>query len=114
MQTFAQDPQKFIHTWIASQSRDLEVILGDDARGVRDEDLRRSDFFRLPWVRIVSLLVAKKRGPNAVTCRSRKQCKCTRAFGLRERGHDEPVPRLVCVSVYSASAGGVSMGASSV
>lgn len=51
LESFAQDPQKFIHKWIASQSRDLEVILGDDARGVRDEDLRRSDFFRLPWVR---------------------------------------------------------------
>jgi len=49
--SFAASPQKFIHTWIASQSRDLEVILGDDNRGVRDEDLRRSDFFRLPWVR---------------------------------------------------------------
>ncbi|KAG9046845.1 SWI/SNF complex component snf12 [Tulasnella sp. UAMH 9824] len=49
--SFAEDPQRFIQTWIASQSRDLEVILGDDGRGVRDEDLRRSDFFRLPWVK---------------------------------------------------------------
>ncbi|KAG8906426.1 SWI/SNF complex component snf12 [Tulasnella sp. 403] len=49
--SFAENPQKFIQTWIASQARDLEVILGDDNRGVRDEDLRRSDFFRLPWVR---------------------------------------------------------------
>ncbi|KAG9027673.1 SWI/SNF complex component snf12 [Tulasnella sp. JGI-2019a] len=49
--SFAENPQKFIQSWIASQSRDLEVILGDDNRCVRDEDLRRSDFFRLPWVR---------------------------------------------------------------
>lgn len=32
-----------------SQSRDLEMILGTD-RGVPDELMRRSDFFRLPWV----------------------------------------------------------------
>ncbi|KAG8936115.1 SWI/SNF complex component snf12 [Tulasnella sp. 419] len=52
LQAFADNPKEFIDSWIASQSRDLEVILGDDGRGgVRDEDLRRSDFFRLPWVR---------------------------------------------------------------
>jgi len=55
LQSFAQDPAQFIHTWIASQARDLEVILGEGAdgggtRGVRDEDLRRSDYFRMPWV----------------------------------------------------------------
>lgn len=47
---FSEDPAKFVETWLASQSRDLEVILGND-HGVKDEDLKRSDFFRLPWVR---------------------------------------------------------------
>ncbi|KAF8340439.1 SWI/SNF complex 60 kDa subunit [Cantharellus anzutake] len=48
-QSFADDPQGFIKTWMDSQSRDLEVILGTD-RGVPEELMRRSDFFRLPWV----------------------------------------------------------------
>ncbi|KZV82169.1 hypothetical protein EXIGLDRAFT_627443 [Exidia glandulosa HHB12029] len=46
---FAEDPARFVESWLASQSRDLEVILGND-HGVKDEDLKRSDFFRLPWV----------------------------------------------------------------
>ncbi|KAF8312533.1 SWI/SNF complex 60 kDa subunit [Clavulina sp. PMI_390] len=48
-QGFAHSPQTFISDWMASQSRDLETILGND-RGVPDELMRRSDFFRLPWV----------------------------------------------------------------
>jgi len=47
--SFAEDHQQFIKTWMASQSSDLETILGTD-RGVPDELMRRSDFFRLPWV----------------------------------------------------------------
>jgi len=46
---FANNPAKFVDRWLASQSRDLEVILGTE-HGVKDEDMRRSDFFRLPWV----------------------------------------------------------------
>ncbi|KAG9095886.1 SWI/SNF complex component snf12 [Ceratobasidium sp. 370] len=57
----AADPQRFIHRWIESQARDLDTILGQGGMagsgnakpqvGLGDEDLRRSEFFRLPWVR---------------------------------------------------------------
>jgi len=47
--SFAAEPRTFVQTWIASQARDLDVILSGE-RGVREEDLRRSDFFKLPWV----------------------------------------------------------------
>ncbi|KAJ1300093.1 hypothetical protein OPQ81_002575 [Rhizoctonia solani] len=59
--SYAANPQQFIQRWIASQSRDLDIILGQGGMagtgnakpGVNlgDEDLRRSEFFRLPWVR---------------------------------------------------------------
>lgn len=53
MRSFADDPQNFIQTWIASQSRDLESALGSgpsEGATVRQEDLRRSEYFQLPWV----------------------------------------------------------------
>ncbi|PFH47618.1 hypothetical protein AMATHDRAFT_67415 [Amanita thiersii Skay4041] len=53
LQSFADDPANFIQTWLESQSRDLETILGSgptEGMTVRQEDLRRSEFFRLPWV----------------------------------------------------------------
>ncbi|TFY56624.1 hypothetical protein EVJ58_g7529 [Rhodofomes roseus] len=53
LRAFAEDPQQFIQTWLASQSRDLETMLASgpsDGATVRQEDLRRSEFFRLPWV----------------------------------------------------------------
>ncbi|KZT05056.1 SWI/SNF complex 60 kDa subunit [Laetiporus sulphureus 93-53] len=53
LRAFADDPQQFIQTWLASQSRDLESVLGSgpsEGATVRQEDLRRSEFFRLPWV----------------------------------------------------------------
>ncbi|KAH7882708.1 hypothetical protein F5I97DRAFT_1939301 [Phlebopus sp. FC_14] len=53
LQSFADDPAKFIQTWLESQSRDLESILGSgpsEGATIRAEELRRSDFFRLPWV----------------------------------------------------------------
>jgi len=53
LQSFAEDPVQFIHTWLASQSRDLESILGSgpsEGATVRAEELRRSEFFALPWV----------------------------------------------------------------
>jgi len=53
LQSFANDPAKFIQTWLESQSRDLESILGAGASEgltLRQEELRRSEFFRLPWV----------------------------------------------------------------
>ncbi|KAL9710744.1 SWI/SNF and RSC complex subunit Ssr3 [Leucoagaricus gongylophorus] len=53
LQSFADDPAKFIQTWLESQSRDLESILGSgptEGMTVRQEELRRSEFFQLPWV----------------------------------------------------------------
>ena len=53
LESFAKDPAQFIQTWLASQSRDLESILGSGASEgatVRAEELRRSEFFTLPWV----------------------------------------------------------------
>ena len=53
LRSFADDPRGFIQTWLASQSRDLETVLGSgpsEGATVRQEDLKRSEFFRLPWV----------------------------------------------------------------
>ncbi|KAI0717672.1 SWI/SNF complex 60 kDa subunit [Cerioporus squamosus] len=53
LRSFADDPRGFIQTWLASQSRDLESVLGSgpsEGATVRQEDLKRSEFFRLPWV----------------------------------------------------------------
>ncbi|KAI0686141.1 SWI/SNF complex 60 kDa subunit [Earliella scabrosa] len=53
LRAFADDPRAFIQTWLASQSRDLESVLGSgpsEGATVRQEDLKRSEFFRLPWV----------------------------------------------------------------
>ncbi|KAK7031327.1 SWI/SNF and RSC complexes subunit ssr3 [Favolaschia claudopus] len=53
LQSFARDPAQFIHTWLESQSHDLEAVLGSgptDGLTLRQEELKRSEFFRLPWV----------------------------------------------------------------
>ncbi|KIP06774.1 hypothetical protein PHLGIDRAFT_106629 [Phlebiopsis gigantea 11061_1 CR5-6] len=53
LQSFADNPQEFIQTWLESQSRDLETVLGSgasDGATLRQDDLRRSEYFRLPWV----------------------------------------------------------------
>ncbi|KAF4611499.1 hypothetical protein D9613_003669 [Agrocybe pediades] len=53
LESFAKDPAQFIQTWLESQSRDLESILGHgptEGMTVRQEELKRSEFFRLPWV----------------------------------------------------------------
>ena len=53
LRSFAQEPAEFIQTWLASQSRDLETVLGSgisDGATIRLEDLKRSEFFKLPWV----------------------------------------------------------------
>ncbi|KAG5646924.1 hypothetical protein DXG03_002000 [Asterophora parasitica] len=53
LQSFADDPAKFIQTWLESQSRDLESVLGSgpsEGMTVRQEELKRSEFFQLPWV----------------------------------------------------------------
>ena len=48
MQSFADDPASFINRWVSSQSRDLEIILGENQ--VNLEAQRRSDFYKQPWV----------------------------------------------------------------
>ncbi|KAA1466812.1 SWI/SNF complex subunit [Dentipellis sp. KUC8613] len=53
LQSFAEDPAAFIHTFLESQSRDLESILGSgpsEGATIRREDLQRSEYFRMPWV----------------------------------------------------------------
>ncbi|GJJ72767.1 SWI/SNF-related matrix-associated actin-dependent regulator of chromatin subfamily D [Entomortierella parvispora] len=45
---FANDPSDFLERWIASQSRDLEVILGESH--VNLEEQRHSEFYNQQWV----------------------------------------------------------------
>jgi len=57
LESFSQDPAQFIQTWLESQSRDLESILGSgptEGQTVRQEELKRSEFFQLPWVEEVN------------------------------------------------------------
>ncbi|KAI8994456.1 hypothetical protein BDB01DRAFT_846506, partial [Pilobolus umbonatus] len=46
---FSQKPIEFINKWIASQARDLEIILGETK--VNLEDVRQTDFYKQPWVK---------------------------------------------------------------
>ncbi|KAI8582513.1 hypothetical protein K450DRAFT_227510 [Umbelopsis ramanniana AG] len=46
---FAQSPVEFINKWIASQARDLEIILGESQ--VNLEEMRQSDFYKQGWVK---------------------------------------------------------------
>lgn len=55
--TTRANPQVFIHNWLSAQARDLDQMLGyqvgtigSNGGSVREEDLRRSDLFNLPWV----------------------------------------------------------------
>ncbi|KAH8120390.1 SWI/SNF complex protein [Phellopilus nigrolimitatus] len=53
LEAFATDPADFINKWLASQSRDLDSVLAagpSEGLTVREEELKRSEFFRLPWV----------------------------------------------------------------
>lgn len=53
LESFAQDPAQFIQTWLESQSRDLESIMSSgpyEGQTLRQEELKRSEFFQLPWV----------------------------------------------------------------
>lgn len=82
LRSFSADPAAFVQTWLASQARDLDSVLGTSeaailgpgggalgggaiggagsapgagadegpSRKVRTEELRRSEFFQLPWV----------------------------------------------------------------
>lgn len=63
LESFANDPAQFIQTWLESQSRDLENIMGSgpsEGATVRQEELKRSEFFQLPWVEevCISLLLS--------------------------------------------------------
>ncbi|OWT38076.1 hypothetical protein J008_04410 [Cryptococcus neoformans] len=57
LESFAANPQAFINNWLAAQARDLDQMLGYqigqavvNGGSVREEDLRRSDLFTMPWV----------------------------------------------------------------
>ncbi|KAI0342317.1 hypothetical protein BDW22DRAFT_1395179 [Trametopsis cervina] len=53
LQSFASNPQEFVQTWLESQSRDLEAVMGSgpsEGATLRQDDLRRSEYFKLPWV----------------------------------------------------------------
>jgi SWI/SNF-related matrix-associated actin-dependent regulator of chromatin subfamily D len=70
LQSFAEDPSSFIQTWLASQSRDLESILGSgpsEGATIRKEDLSRSEFFRMPWVEEAVAIWDGMRVANKVT-----------------------------------------------
>ncbi|KAL7747081.1 SWI/SNF and RSC complex subunit Ssr3 [Sorochytrium milnesiophthora] len=49
LRLFVDDPVAFINQFVASQSRDLEIMLGD--RRVNREEARRSEFYQQPWVK---------------------------------------------------------------
>ena len=44
-----------MQTWLDSQSRDLDAVLGNE-QGVREEDLKNSQFFAMPWVSQLKLV----------------------------------------------------------
>ncbi|CAO3630626.1 unnamed protein product [Cunninghamella echinulata] len=46
---FSKHPVEFINKWIASQARDLEVILGESK--VNLEEMRQTEFYKQPWVK---------------------------------------------------------------
>lgn len=46
---FSKEPVEFINKWIASQARDLEVILGESK--VNLEEVRQSEFYKQPWMK---------------------------------------------------------------
>ncbi|ODN72925.1 hypothetical protein L202_08340 [Cryptococcus amylolentus CBS 6039] len=57
LESFAVNPQSFINSYLAAQARDLDLSLGyqigqatANGGSVREEDLRRSDLFQMPWV----------------------------------------------------------------
>ena len=52
-ESFAADPQGHLRTWIASQARDLDALLGGgntDSTPFSAEELKRAETFRGPWV----------------------------------------------------------------
>ena len=54
---YSANPQAFLHSWLIAQARDLDQMLGHqigktgiNGGSVREEDLRRSDLFTMPWI----------------------------------------------------------------
>lgn len=46
---FSKEPVEFINKWIASQARDLEIILGESK--VNLEEIKQTDFYKQPWMK---------------------------------------------------------------
>lgn len=46
---FSKEPVEFINRWVASQARDLEVILGENK--INLEEIKQTDFYKQPWMR---------------------------------------------------------------
>ncbi|KAJ8656680.1 hypothetical protein O0I10_007527 [Lichtheimia ornata] len=46
---FAQHPVNFINKWIATQTRDLEAVVGDSKIGI--EEMRHAEFYKQAWVK---------------------------------------------------------------
>ena len=71
--SFAKDPQQHLHTWIASQARDLDTLLGTSHGGrgadgtagsVTDfsaEEMRHADTFHGPWVNEAVIVTESQR-----------------------------------------------------
>ncbi|KAI9138018.1 hypothetical protein BKA69DRAFT_1177715 [Paraphysoderma sedebokerense] len=60
LSTFASSPAEFINQYIASQSRDLEIIVGD--KRINKEEVRRSDFWKAEEVEEVVKVVGSGLG----------------------------------------------------
>lgn len=93
LESFAHDPSQFIQTWLESQSRDLESILGSgptEGATVRQEELKRSEFFQLPWVEEVCVLSCRCRlitdtgssGGTAGCCHSGRSASGWEKYGI--------------------------------
>ncbi|THH03849.1 hypothetical protein EW145_g5959 [Phellinidium pouzarii] len=53
LNAFATEPADFLNKWLTSQSRDLESVLAagpSEGLTIREEELKRSEFFKLSWV----------------------------------------------------------------
>lgn len=59
---FSKEPVDFINKWIASQARDLEVILGESK--VNLEEMKQTEFYKQPWMKeaVFHYLTSKVKG----------------------------------------------------
>lgn len=65
---FSKEPVEFINKWIASQARDLEVILGESKLNL--EQIRQTDFYKQPWMKeaVFHYLTTKVRIDYIIMC----------------------------------------------